>query len=131
MVKFTASIERNEAQGDDPLMQFVMCMLHSRTNAHLQHWMTASRSDHTALSFYYDGVVDLLDTFVESFQGQYGKLHDVMDGYVFPTGKPLDIWLMKLTRCVDKLDSRKTVGCKTLLTKCGRWYRKPFTNCAN
>ena len=93
MVKFTASIERKEAVSNDPLMQFVMCILHSRTNAHLQHWMTASRSDHTALGAYYDGVVDLLDTFVESFQGQYGKLHDVMDGYVFPTGKPLDYFL--------------------------------------
>jgi hypothetical protein len=107
MVKFTASIERNEAQGDDPLMQFVMCMLHSRTNAHLQHWMTASRSDHTALSLYYDGIVDLLDTFVESFQGQYGKLHDVMDGYVFPAIKPLDYFLY-LANEIDTL--RKQIG---------------------
>ena len=90
MVKFTASVVHKEAEGSDPLMQFVMCMLHARTNAHLQHWMTASRSDHQALNFFYDGVVDILDTFVESFQGEYGKIHDVIDGYVFPTGKPLD-----------------------------------------
>lgn len=102
MVKFTASIERKEAVSNDPLMQFVMCILHSRTNAHLQHWMTASRSDHTALGAYYDGVVDLLDTFVESLQGQYGKLHDVMDGYTFPTGKPLD-YFMNLANEIDTL----------------------------
>lgn len=90
MVKFTASVE---ATKDDPIMQFVMCMLHSRTNAHLQHWMTSSRSDHQALNLFYDGIVPILDSFVESFQGQYGKLHDVMNGYVFPTGKPLDYFL--------------------------------------
>ena len=102
MVKFTASVERREAQGSDPLMQFVMCMLHARTNAQLQHWMTSSKSDHQALNFFYDGVVELLDNFVEAFQGQYGKLHDVIDGYVFPTGKPLD-YFRGLAQEIDTL----------------------------
>lgn len=107
MVKFTASIDRKEVQNGDPLMQFVMCMLHARTNAHLQHWMTASRSDHQALNFFYEGVVDILDTFVESFQGEYGKIHDVMDGYMFPTGKPLD-YFKALAAEMDSL--RKQTG---------------------
>lgn len=102
MVKFSASIKQTEEKTDDPLMQFVMCMLHARTNAHLQHWMTSSRSDHQALNFFYDGVVDILDNFVEAFQGQYGKLHDVIDGYVFPTGKPLD-YFRSLAAEIDTL----------------------------
>jgi len=100
-------IERKEAVSNDPLMQFVMCILHSRTNAHLQHWMTASRSDHQALNFFYDEVVDILDNFVEAFQGEYGKLHDVIDGYVFPTGKPLD-YFVALAKEIDLL--RKESG---------------------
>ena len=92
MVKFRASVEAQQPT-DDPLMQFVMCLLHARTTAHLKHWMTHSRSDHQALQFFYDGIVDLVDTFVEGFQGEYGLLHDIIDGYVFPTGEPYAYFL--------------------------------------
>jgi hypothetical protein len=92
MVKFRASVEAQQPT-DDPLMQFVMCLLHARTTAHLKHWMTHSRSDHQALQFFYDGIVDLVDTFVEGFQGEYGLLHDITDGYVFPIGEPYPYFL--------------------------------------
>lgn len=92
MVKFRASVEAQQPT-NDPLMQFVMCLLHARTTAHLKHWMTHSRSDHQALQFFYDGIVDLVDTFVEGFQGEYGLLHDITDGYVFPTGEPYAYFL--------------------------------------
>jgi hypothetical protein len=104
MVKFRASVEASEPQidTDDPLMEFVMCMLHARTTAHLKHWMTASRSDHQALQFFYDGIVNLIDNFVEGFQGEYGKIHDVTDGYVFPVGEPYDYFLA-LGQEIDEL----------------------------
>jgi hypothetical protein len=55
--------------------------------------MTHSRSDHQALQFFYDGIVDLVDNFVEGFQGEYGLLHDITDGYVFPVGEPYPYFL--------------------------------------
>jgi hypothetical protein len=69
-------------------MDFVMCLLHARTTAHLKHWMTPSRSDHQALQFFYEAAPDLIDSFVEGFQGEYGKITNVPDGYMFPKGPP-------------------------------------------
>ncbi len=63
MVKFRA-----EAAQSDPVMQFVMCLLHSVTNAHILHFQSLSYSQHMALGAYYDEVSDLVDGFVEAFQ---------------------------------------------------------------
>ena len=96
MVNFVAKVQSTEAVGDvgkDPLMQFVMCLLHARTTSHLMHWMTKSRSDHQALQFFYDGIIPLLDQFVEGFQGERGKLNNVIDGYVFPSVEPLQYFV--------------------------------------
>jgi len=95
MVNFVAKVASSEAveASSDPLMEFVMCLLHARTTAHLMHWMTKSRSDHQALQFFYDGIIPLVDQFVEGFQGERGKLHDVIDGYTFPTVEPLQYFV--------------------------------------
>lgn len=80
-----------EAQhkGPDPLMELVTCLQHSRTTAQMQHWKTASRSDHQALNFFYDTLPPLLDAFVESFQGKYGKLTDYILDYKLSDAEPL------------------------------------------
>lgn len=95
MVNFVAKVASSEAvQADsDPLMEFVMCLMHARTTAQLKHWMTKSRSDHQALDFFYEGIIPLVDEFVEGFQGGYGKLHSVIDGYAYPTVEPLQYFL--------------------------------------
>jgi hypothetical protein len=48
-------------------------MLHSATNTHFFHWSTDSYAKHKALAKYYDSIVDLTDTFAESYMGKYGK----------------------------------------------------------
>ena len=53
---------------------FLATMLHSATNTHFFHWSTDSFSKHSALAEYYDGIVDLTDTFAESYMGKYGKI---------------------------------------------------------
>ena len=70
MVKFTASIE----QKADPVMDFTMCLLNSVTTGHILHLQSRSYSQHMALGAYYDGISDLVDAFVEAFQGKYGLL---------------------------------------------------------
>ncbi len=47
-------------------------MLHSRTQAHTLHLQTKSYPEHMALNGYYDGIGDLIDGLVESYQGKYG-----------------------------------------------------------
>lgn len=92
-----------EAQhkGPDPLMEMVTCLQHSRTQAQMQHWKTASRSDHQALNFFYDTLPPLLDAFVESFQGKYGKLTDYILDYKLSSAEPLPYMLV----LVDEVES--------------------------
>lgn len=101
-----------EAQhkGPDPLMEMVTCLQHSRTQAQMQHWKTASRSDHQALNFFYDTLPPLLDDFVESFQGKYGKLTDYILDYKLSAAEPLPYMLV----LVDEVESlRRAAGFPT------------------
>ncbi len=71
MVKFTASIE---APQPDPVMDFTICLLNSVTTAHIFHFQSRNFSQHMALGEFYNGIGDLVDAFVEAFQGKYGLL---------------------------------------------------------
>jgi hypothetical protein len=73
----------------DPVMQFTMCLLHSVTNGHILHLTTTSYAQHKALENFYTGIGDLVDGFVEAFQGKYGLLHDFTADYVLP-GQPIE-----------------------------------------
>jgi len=64
--------------------KFVSTLLNSRDQAHIFHLQTPSYAAHKALNEYYDAVVDLLDGFVESYQGKYG----ILKGY-----KPVPTWV--------------------------------------
>jgi len=69
MATFIAKIEPK-----DPVMDLVMCLLHSVTNTHILHFQSLSYSQHIALGVFYDEISDLVDSFVEAFQGKYGLL---------------------------------------------------------
>ena len=56
---------------------FVSTLMSSRTQAHVFHLQTPSFAAHKALNEYYDAIVDLIDGFVESYQGKYG----IIKGY--------------------------------------------------
>jgi hypothetical protein len=63
---------------NNPLVgQFVSTLFASRTQAHIFHLQTPSFAAHMALQGYYDGIIDLVDGFVESYQGKYG----IVTGY--------------------------------------------------
>jgi len=50
-------------------------LLQSRNQAHIYHWQVqgvGSYAAHKALNKYYDEIVELVDSLVESFQGRYG-----------------------------------------------------------
>jgi len=81
VVKFVASIEQPQ---DDPVMQFVMCLLHSVTNTHILHLSTQSYAEHKALGEFYSEVGDRVDDFVEAFQGKYGLLTKYTSDFELP-----------------------------------------------
>jgi hypothetical protein len=56
--------------------KLVSYLMHSRTQAHVFHLQTNSFAEHKALNDYYDGIVDLVDGLVESYQGKYGIIKD-------------------------------------------------------
>ena len=85
MVKFRA-----EAAQTDPVMQFVMCLLHSVTNAHILHFQTPSFSEHMALGTFYGEIGDHVDDFVEAFQGKYGLLTKYQADYKLPPSEPVE-----------------------------------------
>jgi RNA binding exosome subunit len=58
--------------------QFVSVALLGRDLAQLAHWKTKSYAEHKALGEFYDGLLDLIDGFVEQYQGYYGKRMDIV-----------------------------------------------------
>ena len=54
--------------------RFVSLLMSSATQAHVFHLHTPSYAQHKALEDYYTGIVPLVDSYVESYQGTYGKL---------------------------------------------------------
>lgn len=63
---------------------FAATLLHSATNTHFFHWTTDSYAKHQALAEYYDGIVPLVDSFVESYMGKYEKFTSFPSTYHQP-----------------------------------------------
>ena len=49
-------------------------MLEARDCMHLVHWNTKSYAEHKALGKFYDGWLDLVDSFVETYSGRYKRI---------------------------------------------------------
>ena len=77
-MKFSVEAQNNSVP------QFVMCILHSVTNAHILHLQTRSFSEHSALGSFYSEIGDLIDSFVESYQGKYGIITNYLGTYNLP-----------------------------------------------
>lgn len=69
--------EQEEGKTKYDISEMISLLFHSRTQAHTFHLQTESFAEHKALQDYYDGIVVLIDTIVESYQGKYG----IVKGY--------------------------------------------------
>lgn len=58
----------------------------ARNQAHLEHWNSKSYSEHIALGDFYDEVIDLVDAFVECYQGKFGLVGKVK---LVPSTQPI------------------------------------------
>lgn len=61
--------------------KFLSVLFASVTQAHIFHLQTTSFAAHKALNEYYDEMVDLIDSYGETFQGKYG----IIKGYTKST----------------------------------------------
>jgi hypothetical protein len=58
----------------DQFATFIGTLMQSRNQVHIYHLQTDSYAQHVALQGYYEGIVDLIDGLVESYQGRNGIL---------------------------------------------------------
>lgn len=54
--------------------KYISALVNSRDQAHMFHLGTSSYAQHKALEDYYNGIVPLVDTYVEAYQGTYNRL---------------------------------------------------------
>jgi len=103
------NVEKSEGKVSGSFVDIVSGILHSRTQIHIYHLQTKSFAVHKALNDYYDGVVDLFDGLVESYQGKHGIIEDYKcDGYDNYTSVNSAIeYLQKLDKTIE--GSRKSV----------------------
>lgn len=57
--------------------KLISYLFHSQTQVHIFHLQTTSFAEHKALQGYYEGIDDLIDGLVETYQGKYG----ILEGY--------------------------------------------------
>lgn len=75
--------ERNKDMTESVAL-FAATLLHSATNTHFFHWSTNSYSQHKALGNYYEDIVDLVDSYVETYMGCYEQIKSFPSVYHQP-----------------------------------------------
>lgn len=73
-------------EGSNSMVELVSKLLNSRNQVHIFHLQVKDYAQHMALNGYYDGIGDLVDGVVESYQGKY----DIITGYSSEEYKDFD-----------------------------------------
>jgi hypothetical protein len=110
-VKKRGLLEQEEKPSGE-LKDIISALFHSRNQTHIFHLQTDSQSsfaEHTALGGYYDGIGDLIDGLVESYQGKHGiiKGYSIDNVQDYENVKQVITYLEKINSIIEK--SRKSV----------------------
>lgn len=73
-------------EGSGSMVELISKLLNSRNQVHIFHLQVKDYAQHMALNGYYDGIGDLVDGVVESYQGKY----DIITGYSSEEYKDFD-----------------------------------------
>jgi hypothetical protein len=89
----------------NPFVEMISKLRFSVEQTQVYHWQSQSLSEHKALNRYYDGIPDIVDGIVESYQGKYGiqkgyKLFEVRD---YSSPEEVINFLKKLDEDVEML----------------------------
>ena len=76
------SVEQSQS---NPVGEFATCLLHSVTGTHMLHLATYSFAEHKALEAFYSAIGDLIDGFVEVYQGKYANRVSYVPVFVLPS----------------------------------------------
>lgn len=80
--------------------EMIAKLMSARTAAHMAHLKTNSFAAHKALEGFYDEIVDLVDSFAETYQGIFGLIKDYPD-VGLPAGNPVE-WINGLRQWLKK-----------------------------
>ena len=69
--------EENKESKNTDAKKLIEKMFEARQVAHNSHLKTKSYSEHKALGSFYEKILELADTFAETYQGQYGLVGDI------------------------------------------------------
>ena len=73
-VKKEKDIEKNKSKQDqDPGLLVMQLAFEARANTHYWHLQTTSQATHEVLKKFYEGIIDEVDEFLESYIGAYGR----------------------------------------------------------
>lgn len=61
---------------EENVTKFINRLFESREQAHVYHLQSDTFAKHIALQEYYEGILDFIDTIVETYQGQYELIGD-------------------------------------------------------
>lgn len=73
MSDYSEPAGENES-GESPEEELLCEMLEASAQAKVFHWQTSSFAEHEAMGEFYDGFNDLMDKFIEAYQGCYGRI---------------------------------------------------------
>lgn len=86
--------------------ELIMRCFNARTLAHVLHLQTRSYAQHKALNEFYDGIVGLVDSFAEAYQGEYGIIEDYPQEFEW-----YDDAMMLVTDLVDWIEENRDDVC--------------------
>jgi hypothetical protein len=75
------------------IKNLVAKLFESRQVAHNVHLQTKSYSQHKALDGFYNGILDLTDSLIETYQGQYGILRGYEELIIIEPVNEIEIYL--------------------------------------
>lgn len=73
MNDYSETAGENES-GESPQEELLCEMLEASAQAKVFHWQTSSFAEHEAMGEFYEGFNGLMDKFIESYQGCYGRI---------------------------------------------------------
>ena len=92
LAKLHQRIAKQELPPSAGVADFVMQLMHARTSAHVLHLQQSgpgSYARHMALGAFYEGIGDLVDSLVETYQGRHGLIAGYPSSYDAPPNEPV------------------------------------------
>jgi len=109
LIKSLIGEQDTESTSTSGIAGLLSKLLTSRNQVHIYHLQTKSYAAHKAMCDYYNGISELIDGLVESYQGKYGIItgYDCEGVNDFKSDSQVITYLSSLAKSVE--NSRKTI----------------------